>query len=132
MWMDEAYFSLHNDINTQNSSIWVTSNPREYLTKPLYSPHVSVWCSFTASFILGPFFFSLEDPCPKFDRKTYTIVAERYLTFLCENIVSDLQERHVLPVALPCRIVPHSQFACVQSRHSCWTLSLKTNAKSRL
>ena len=56
MWTDEAHFSLHGDVNTQNCRIWVTSNPHAYITKPLHSPHVTVWCSFTASFILGPFF----------------------------------------------------------------------------
>ncbi|GIY41381.1 hypothetical protein CDAR_453451 [Caerostris darwini] len=34
----------------------ITSNPHEYLTKPLHYPDVSVWFGFTTSFILGPFF----------------------------------------------------------------------------
>lgn len=49
MWTDEDYFSL------QNRRIWAMSNPREYLSQPLHSTHVTAWCGFTTSFILGPF-----------------------------------------------------------------------------
>ena len=57
MWIDEAHFSLHGKVNMQNTRFWVTSNSGEYRSQPLSSPHVPVWCSFTGSFILGPFFF---------------------------------------------------------------------------
>lgn len=96
MWTDEAHFSLHGDVNTQNSRIWATSNPREYQSQPLHSPHITVWCGFTASFILGPFFF--EEHCPVSGWKTCTVNAERYLTLLRDHVVPALQERHALPV----------------------------------
>lgn len=96
MWTDEAHFSLHCDVNTQNSRIWATSNPREYHSQPLHSPHITVWCGFTASFILGPFFF--EEHCPVSGFKTCTVTAKRYLTLLRDHVVPALQERHVLPV----------------------------------
>lgn len=95
MWTDEAHFSLHGDVNTQNSRIWATSNPREYQTKPMHSPRVTVWCGFTAAFILGPFFF--EESCPASGWKTCTVTAERYLTLLRNQVVPALQERHALP-----------------------------------
>ena len=57
MWMDEAYFSLHGDMDTQNSCIWVTTNPCKYHSEPLHSSYVTVWCDFTGSFILKPFSF---------------------------------------------------------------------------
>ncbi|GFW14704.1 uncharacterized protein TNCV_1561671 [Trichonephila clavipes] len=62
LWAEEAHFSLHGDVNNHNCRIWVTSNPREYTQKPLYSPKVTAWCGFTGSFIIGPFFF--ETQCP--------------------------------------------------------------------
>ncbi|KFM64536.1 hypothetical protein X975_10113, partial [Stegodyphus mimosarum] len=96
MWTDEAHFSLHGDVSTQNNRIWATSNPREYQSQPLHSPHVTVWCGFTASFILGPFFF--EEPCPVSSVKTCTVTAGRYLTILRDHVVPALQERHALPV----------------------------------
>ncbi|GFX51910.1 DUF4817 domain-containing protein [Trichonephila clavipes] len=62
LWTDEARFSLHGDVNNHNCRIWVTSNPREYIQKPLHSQKVTAWCCFTSSFIIVPFFF--ETQCP--------------------------------------------------------------------
>ncbi|GIY65675.1 hypothetical protein CDAR_81831 [Caerostris darwini] len=43
MWAShKAHISLHGDVNTQNSRTWVTSNPREYLSKPLHSSRVTI------------------------------------------------------------------------------------------
>ncbi|GFV03977.1 uncharacterized protein TNCV_916021 [Trichonephila clavipes] len=77
---DEAHFSLHDDVNNHNGRIWVTSNPRGYTQKPLHSPKVTALCSFTGSFIIGPFFF--ETQCPVNGWITETINAQRYLTLL--------------------------------------------------
>ncbi|KFM66509.1 hypothetical protein X975_13440, partial [Stegodyphus mimosarum] len=120
MWTDEAHFSLHGDVNTQNRRIWETSNPREYQSQPLHSPHVTVWCGFTASFILGPFFF--EELCPVYGVKTCTITAARYLTLLRDHVVPVLQERHALPVVtfMQDDAPPHT---ARESRRSCWNLS---------
>ena len=84
----EAHFSLHGDMNAQNSRIYATSNPCEYHSQPLHSPHVTVWCDFTASFILGPLFF--EEPCHVSGKKTYTVAAERCLTLLRDYVVPAL------------------------------------------
>ena len=94
MWMDEANFSLHADMNTQNSSIWTTSNPCEYHSQPLHLPHVNVSCGFIASFILGSFFFWRTLSC--IFRKTCTVTAEQYLMLLRDHVVSWLQERYAL------------------------------------
>lgn len=94
MWTDEAHFSLHGEVNTQNSRIWATSNPHAYTTKPLHSPHVTVWCGFTASFIIGPLFF--EERCPVSGWKTCSVTAERYLTLLNDHVVPALQQRRAL------------------------------------
>ncbi|GBM32128.1 hypothetical protein AVEN_126526-1 [Araneus ventricosus] len=118
-----AHFSLQGDVSAQNSRIWAMSNPREYLTKPLHSPHVIVWCGFTMSFILGPFFF--EGCCPVSGWKAYTVTAERYVTLLRDHVVPLLQERHRYLSSPSCGMVPRPTLH-VKSGHSCWKLSLKT------
>ena len=102
VWTDEAFFSVHGDMNTRNSLIWVRSNPRESHSQPLHSPHVTVWYGFTTSFILDLFsflfFFFFEEPCSVSSRKTCTVTAEQCLTILRDYVVPALQKRHALPV----------------------------------
>ncbi|GFW90963.1 uncharacterized protein TNCV_1758371 [Trichonephila clavipes] len=57
LWTDEAHFHLDGSVNTHNCRIWETDNPHSTLQVPLHSPKVTVWCGFSASFILGPYFF---------------------------------------------------------------------------
>ncbi|UYV79775.1 hypothetical protein LAZ67_18000608 [Cordylochernes scorpioides] len=57
LWTDEAHFSLNGEVNTQNSRIWATENPRIFTEMPLYQVRVTVWCGFTSSFVIGSFFF---------------------------------------------------------------------------
>ncbi|GFU26239.1 uncharacterized protein TNCV_5106501 [Trichonephila clavipes] len=57
LWTDEANFHLDSSVNTHNYRIWETDNPHSTLRVPLHSPKVTVWCEFSASFILGPYFF---------------------------------------------------------------------------
>ena len=106
MRTDEGHFSLHGVVNTQNSRIWATSNTREYHSQSLHSPRVTVWCGFTASFILGPFFF--EEPCPISSRKICTATAERYLTLLRNHILPLCRCKNDMRYLLSpsCRMVP--------------------------
>ena len=60
MWTNEAHFSRHSDVDTQNSRIQATLIIRAYLAKPLYSLRVTISCGFMASYILDPIFF--EEP----------------------------------------------------------------------
>ena len=57
LWSDEAHFYLKGTLNTQNYSIWAMENPWMRNKIPLHSPKVTVWCGFTVTFILRPFFF---------------------------------------------------------------------------
>ncbi|GFX33094.1 DUF4817 domain-containing protein [Trichonephila clavipes] len=57
LWTDEAHFHLDGSVNTHNCRIWESDNPHSTLQVPLHSPKVTVWCGFSASFILGPYFF---------------------------------------------------------------------------
>ncbi|GFR27738.1 hypothetical protein TNCT_17611 [Trichonephila clavata] len=45
-------FLLQWDINTQKWRIWAKKNPRILTEVLLQSPNVTVWCGFTATFIL--------------------------------------------------------------------------------
>lgn len=93
LWTDEANFHLDGSVNTHNCRIWEPENPCSILQVPLHSPKVTVWCGFTASFILGPYFFEeLTARGPV----TCSINGQRYATLLENKIVPDLQARQCL------------------------------------
>ena len=87
MWADETHFSLHDVVNIQNSRIWATPNNREYHSQPLHSAHVTVWCGFTASFNLGPFFLNnlLLNPTEKLAQSLQKDILHFYATTLSLN-----------------------------------------------
>ncbi|GBL90155.1 hypothetical protein AVEN_135491-1 [Araneus ventricosus] len=62
LWTDEAYFHLQGSVNTQNCRIWTRENPFQMQPLPLHSQKVTVWCGFTAAFIVSPFFFEEIGP----------------------------------------------------------------------
>ena len=64
--------------------------------KSLPSPNVTVWCGFTGSFIIGPFFF--ETQCPLNGWKTITVNAQRYVKLLREKVVPCLREKDALDI----------------------------------
>ena len=53
LWSDEEHIHLHGGINTRNRNQAV-NNPYASVQEPLHLPKVTVWCGFTASFIIGP------------------------------------------------------------------------------
>ncbi|GBM52992.1 hypothetical protein AVEN_111336-1 [Araneus ventricosus] len=60
--IDEDYFHLRNSVNTQNCRIWARENLFQMHPLPLHSQEVTVWCGFTAAFIVVPFFFEEIHP----------------------------------------------------------------------
>ncbi|GFU79343.1 uncharacterized protein TNCV_2138661 [Trichonephila clavipes] len=93
LWTDEAHFHLDGSVNTHNCRIWETYNPHYTLRVPLHSPKVTVWCGFSASFILGPYFFEeLGAGGPV----TCSITGQRYASLLRNKIIPDLQARQCL------------------------------------
>ncbi|GFX63234.1 transposable element tc3 transposase [Trichonephila clavipes] len=93
LWTDEAHFHLDGSVNTHNCRIWETDNPHCTLRVPLHSPKVTVWCGFSASFILGPYFFEeLGAGGPV----TCSITGQRYASLLRNKIIPDLQARQCL------------------------------------
>ncbi|GFV80336.1 uncharacterized protein TNCV_4957391 [Trichonephila clavipes] len=93
LWTDEAHFHLDGSVNTHSCRIWETDNPHSTLRVPLHSPKVTVWCGFSASFILGPYFFEeLGAGGPV----TCSITGQRYASLLRNKIIPDLQARQCL------------------------------------
>ncbi|GFT26553.1 uncharacterized protein TNCV_3603971 [Trichonephila clavipes] len=93
LWTDEAHFHLDGSVNTHNCRIWETDNPHSTLRVPLHSPKVTVWCGFSASFILGPYF--LEE-LGAGGSVTCSITGQRYASLLRNKIIPDLQARQCL------------------------------------
>ncbi|GFU11159.1 transposable element tc3 transposase [Trichonephila clavipes] len=92
-WTDEAHFRLDGSVNNHNCQIWESDNPHSTLQVPLHSPKVTVWCGFSASFILGPYFFEeLGAGGPV----TCSITGQRYASLLRNKICPDLQARPCL------------------------------------
>ncbi|GFW89840.1 uncharacterized protein TNCV_2424971 [Trichonephila clavipes] len=84
LWTDEAHFHLDDSVNTHNCRIWETDNPHSTSQVPLHSPKVTAWCGFSASFILGPYFFEeLGDGGPL----TCSITGQRYASLLQNKII---------------------------------------------
>ncbi|GFV38715.1 uncharacterized protein TNCV_4420831 [Trichonephila clavipes] len=90
LWSDEAHFHLSGTVNTHNCRIWNTESPRTFQEIPLHSPKVTVWCGFTATFILGPFFF---EETTRNGSVTCTVTARRYKNML-ENFVAPQMLQH--------------------------------------
>ncbi|GFW56981.1 uncharacterized protein TNCV_3472651 [Trichonephila clavipes] len=88
LWSDGAHFHLDGPVNTHNCRIWESDNPHSTSFVLLHSPKVTVWCGFSASFILGPYFFEeLGDGGPV----TCSITGQRYTSLLRNKIIPDLQ-----------------------------------------
>ena len=62
IWTDEAYFTLHGNINAKNCVHWGEMNPHAMAPVPLFDAKVTMWYSITATFFLGPFFFAETIP----------------------------------------------------------------------
>ena len=55
-------FTMESAVNTQNCWICGSTKPLVVHQRPLNSAYVTVWCGFTSTFILGPFFFERITP----------------------------------------------------------------------
>ncbi|GFV35673.1 uncharacterized protein TNCV_1892831 [Trichonephila clavipes] len=109
LWSGEAHFHLSGTVNTHNCRIWDTENPRTFQEIPLHSQKVTVWCGFTATFILGPFFFK---ETTRNGPVTCTVTARRYKNMLGNFVAPQMLQHqcldsitfiHALPTAWPPR-----------------------------
>lgn len=90
LWTDEAHFHLTGYVNTQNCRIWATENPLATNPVPLHPAKVTVWCGFTASFIIGPYFF---EETGALGPVTVTVTGQRYACLLRNHVIPVLQQR---------------------------------------
>lgn len=63
LWIDKAHFHLHGAVNMHNCRIWANATTHVVQEVPLHSPRVTIRCSFTTEFIIGPFFFKEPWSC---------------------------------------------------------------------
>ncbi|GBN96564.1 hypothetical protein AVEN_117323-1, partial [Araneus ventricosus] len=87
---DEAHFPLQVSVNTQNCRIWARENPFQMQPLPLNYQKVTVWCGFTAAFIVGPFVFEEID---RWGPVTCAINGTRYESLLRNQLIPALQQR---------------------------------------
>jgi hypothetical protein len=91
MWTDEAHFTLTGTVNSKNCVHWSDSNPHNLFPVPLHDQKVTVWCGFTSSFILGPYFYEELTPA---GFKTCSVNGERYKHMLENFTIPMLQQRN--------------------------------------
>ena len=89
LWTDESYFHLTGYVNTQNFWIWARENPLETQPVPLHPAKVTMWCRFTASFIMGPIFFKETGGV---DPITFTFTFQLYKCLLHNHVIPALQQ----------------------------------------
>ena len=87
--MDEAHFCLNGQVNSHNCRISAAEIPHAIQKQPLDSEKVTVWCCFTATFIIGPYFF--EEITPSGIR-TCSVTGDMLRNF----VIPQLQERGCL------------------------------------
>ena len=86
IFSDEAHFWLNGFVSKQNMRYWSATNPNVLLKIPLHPQKVTVWCSFHAGGVIGPYFFVDEN-----DRHV-TVNGERYRAMLEDYLWSELNE----------------------------------------
>ncbi|GFW37710.1 uncharacterized protein TNCV_4629151 [Trichonephila clavipes] len=112
LWTNKAHFHLDGSVNTRSCRIWETDNPHSTLEVPLHSRKVTVWCGFSTSFILGPYFFEdLSAGGPV----TCSIIGQRYASLLRNKIIPDLPARQCLSrIIFMQEIAPPHIICCVK------------------
>lgn len=86
LWTDEANFHLNGAVNTWNFRVWSAQNPNEMEEQQPWSPKITVWLGFTASFILPPFFFEENG-------HSVTVTSERYCQMLQQHAIPHLKQK---------------------------------------
>lgn len=79
LFSDEAKFFLNGVVSSSHAYYWATQNPNERKQRSMDKNGVMVFCAFTASEILGPYFFDLN------------VNQQSYIELLREKLIPDLQ-----------------------------------------
>ncbi|GBM68317.1 hypothetical protein AVEN_24177-1 [Araneus ventricosus] len=89
LWTDETHFHLEGSVNTQNCRIWTRENSFQMHPLPLHFQKVTVWCGFTAAFIVVPFCFEQIGPSGPV---TCTVNGTRYESLLRNHLIPAVQQ----------------------------------------
>ena len=74
----EAHFYLSGHVSTRHCIIWSQDNPHSFGATPLHS----VWCGFTANFILAPAFFENQET---FNQHSYLRILHDHVAPILQN-----------------------------------------------
>ncbi|GBN98930.1 hypothetical protein AVEN_80373-1 [Araneus ventricosus] len=84
------HFHLQGSVNTQNCRIWARENTSQMQPLPLHYQKGTVWCGFTAAFIIGSFFFEeIGNSGPV----TCAVNGTRYESLWRNQLIPALQQR---------------------------------------
>jgi hypothetical protein len=97
LWSDEAHFYLDGSLCNRNCVIWSNDNPNASVTTSLHPQRITVWCGFTANFILPPAFLEQGE----------TVTAARYLNILKEHMLPNLPRREKNIIFMQDGAAPH-------------------------
>ncbi|GBO04915.1 hypothetical protein AVEN_80951-1 [Araneus ventricosus] len=93
LWSDEANFCLNEHVITHKCRIWAVENPHAIQEQPLHPDKDTVWCGFTAIFIIGP--YSFEEITAN-GIQTCSVTGQRYRDMLKDFVIPQLQQRECL------------------------------------
>ncbi len=79
---DEAWFHLSGYVNSQNTRVWATKNPHEFIESSLHPLKIGVWCAISRKRIIGPIFFE------------NIINSQEYLRII-QEFISELDEEEI-------------------------------------
>ncbi|GBL74718.1 hypothetical protein AVEN_243593-1 [Araneus ventricosus] len=89
LWSGEVHFCLNGLVNTHNCRIGAAENPHTIQEQPLHPDKVTIWCGFTATFIIGPYFF---EEITANGIQTCSVTGQRYRDMLRDFVISQLQQ----------------------------------------
>ncbi|GFX00454.1 uncharacterized protein TNCV_2091041 [Trichonephila clavipes] len=90
LWIVEARFHLEGAVSIKNCHICAGSNPHQFLQIPLHSSHVAAGCGFTATCIVGSFFFENHSTT---GLVTCTVTGQRYASLLEQCVIPTYHAR---------------------------------------
>ena len=91
LWTDEAHFTQEGAVNTQNCRICGSAKLLVMHQQPLHSAYMTMWCWFTSTFILDPFFSGSNTPRGPV---RCTVTSASYENILMQRVIPALKERN--------------------------------------
>ena len=89
----KAQISIQGSVNSHNCRIWATENARTFVQTLLHVVKFKVWCGFTASALIGLFFF---EKMLDSSFETVSVACETYTIMLQNRIILSLADKYLL------------------------------------